>query len=61
MIAFDIKTDQAALVVAKALEAGLILNNTGPRTVRMVPPLIIGKPEADEALATIDKVLTGIT
>lgn len=57
MVAFDIKTDQAAQVVAKALEAGLILNNTGPRTIRMVPPLIIGRPEADEALATIDKVL----
>jgi len=57
MVAFDLKADQAGQVVAKALEAGLILNNTGPRTIRMVPPLIIGHAEADEALATIDRVL----
>lgn len=60
MIAFDLKTESAARIVSEALKRGLILNPTGPKTVRMVPPLIIGKGEADEALATIDSLLTEI-
>ncbi len=57
MLAFDLTTDVAGKVVAEALKRGLILNNTGPRTIRMVPPLIIGTAEIDEALATIEAIL----
>jgi acetylornithine/N-succinyldiaminopimelate aminotransferase len=57
MVAFDLKTDDAPKVVADAVKHGLILNATGPRTVRMVPPLIIGRPEIDEAMSTIDVIL----
>ncbi|HVC35495.1 MAG TPA: aspartate aminotransferase family protein [Chloroflexota bacterium] len=60
MVAFDLKTEQAASLVAEALKRGLILNPTGPRTVRMVPPLIIGKAEVDEAIATIDTLLAAL-
>jgi len=60
MVAFDLKSDAAPRVVAEALKRGLILNATGPRTVRLVPPLIIGKPETDEAVATTETVLRSL-
>ncbi|MDA8219238.1 MAG: acetylornithine transaminase [Dehalococcoidales bacterium] len=57
MAAFDLKEEQAAQVVNGALQHGVILNNTGPRTVRMVPPLILGEPDVDEAIAAISETL----
>lgn len=57
MVAFDLKTETAPKLVSEALSRGLILNATGPKTIRMVPPLIIGKAEVDEAVATIDGLL----
>ncbi len=57
MIAFDLKTETAPNLVSDALRSGLILNATGPKTIRMVPPLIIGKAEVDEAVDTIDRLL----
>jgi acetylornithine aminotransferase/acetylornithine/N-succinyldiaminopimelate aminotransferase len=60
MVAFDVTTDTAGRIVAEALKRGLILNNTGPRTVRMVPPLIIGTAEVDEAIGTIDAILSDL-
>jgi acetylornithine/N-succinyldiaminopimelate aminotransferase len=60
MLAFDLTTDSAGKVVAEALKRGLLLNNTGPRTVRMVPPLIIGTAEIDEAIATIEVILANL-
>lgn len=60
MVAFDLKTDSAPLVVAEALKRGLILNATGPRTVRMVPPLILTRSDFDEALDTTDQVLANL-
>ncbi len=41
---------EVAPLVARALDYGLILINAGPRTIRMVPPLIIGAEEVDIAV-----------
>lgn len=60
MIAFDLKVERAPQLVAEALQRGLILNPTGPKTVRMVPPLIIGKAEVDEAITTLDALLAAL-
>jgi acetylornithine/N-succinyldiaminopimelate aminotransferase len=60
MVAFDLKTDSAATIVAEALKRGLILNNTGPTTIRLVPPLIITNADLDEAIGTIDAILTSL-
>jgi predicted acetylornithine/succinylornithine family transaminase len=60
MVAFDTKTDVAPKIVGEALKKGLILNATGPKTIRMVPPLIIGKAEVDEAVGTIDQILSSL-
>jgi acetylornithine/N-succinyldiaminopimelate aminotransferase len=45
-------------VVRRALsEQRLILNATGPTTVRLLPPLIIGEPEIDTALERLGAAL----
>ncbi|MBX6770526.1 MAG: acetylornithine transaminase [Chloroflexi bacterium] len=57
MLAFDLADEIAPALALKALGRGVILNATGPRTIRMVPPLIIGTAEVDEAIAVIDDLL----
>jgi acetylornithine/N-succinyldiaminopimelate aminotransferase len=54
MLALDTKEERAGDVVLAALRQGLILNATGPRTVRMVPPLVLSKADVDEAIAIIE-------
>ena len=44
-------------VVARARAAGLLLSAAGSNVVRFVPPLIVGKPEIDEAIEILDRVL----
>ncbi|MGH2952448.1 MAG: aspartate aminotransferase family protein [Solirubrobacterales bacterium] len=40
----------AAAVGNRALERGLVINVPGERMLRLLPPLVIGEPEVDEAL-----------
>ena len=39
------------------LEQRLVLNATGPRTIRFLPPLIIGEEQVDECVARLRGVL----
>jgi acetylornithine/N-succinyldiaminopimelate aminotransferase len=49
-----IEVDDAPGVVRRALlEQRLVLNATGPTTVRFLPPLIVGEAEVDEALSRL--------
>ncbi|MBI3964579.1 MAG: acetylornithine transaminase [Chloroflexi bacterium] len=61
LFACDFEREIAADVVKSGLSRGLILNNTGPKTLRFAPPLIITPAEADEALellsASLDEVM----
>ena len=57
MLAFDLSDDVAPALVGAALGRGLILNATGPRTIRMVPPLILTRAEVDEAVPIIGDAL----
>ena len=57
MVGVDFTEEIAKDVVMNALDKGLILNATGPKTVRMVPPLILTEQEADTALEIIASVL----
>ena len=43
---FDESVDAGALA-AKGLEAGLLLNSTGPRTLRFLPPLVCSRDDVD--------------
>jgi acetylornithine/succinyldiaminopimelate/putrescine aminotransferase len=58
MIAADLDVDAPA-TVARALEdQRLIINATGPATIRLLPPLIVTPAEVDEALARLAAVLS---
>lgn len=52
MIGFDVGAAEAAPDLAKRalLEQRLVLNATGPATIRLEPPLIVTEEEIDEAL-----------
>jgi acetylornithine/N-succinyldiaminopimelate aminotransferase len=47
----------AGEVVARALEAGLLLCTAGPSVVRIVPPLVATDEELDRGLSLLDEVL----
>ncbi len=48
---------EAAPVVQKARDRGLLLSVAGGQVVRFAPPLVVGKDEIDEAVAILDEVL----
>ncbi len=47
----------APSVMAKALEAGLVINATGPSTLRFLPPLICEESHVQEALSILKPLL----
>jgi acetylornithine/N-succinyldiaminopimelate aminotransferase len=60
MIAFELVDGGAPALVARALtEQHLVLNATGPTTVRLLPPLIIDEGHADDAIDRLRTLLTG--
>jgi acetylornithine/succinyldiaminopimelate/putrescine aminotransferase len=50
-------TAPAGTVVAKALDAGLLLCSAGNHTVRLLPPLVATREELAEGLAILEDVL----
>ncbi len=56
MVGIDVESGMAPTITTKALENGLIINYTGPNTIRMLPPLIITDEEIDEAISILDKI-----
>jgi acetylornithine/N-succinyldiaminopimelate aminotransferase len=58
MVGFDLAAGGAPDLVRRALlEQRLVLNATGPDTVRMLPPLTVSEAECDEALGRIAALL----
>jgi acetylornithine/N-succinyldiaminopimelate aminotransferase len=61
MLAFELDPDYrpgAADIVVRALsEQRLVLNATGPTTVRLLPPLTISEAEADEAIGRLRAIV----
>lgn len=60
LAAFDLESDQAAKVVSLALARGVLVNATGPRTIRIIPPLVLTTAEVDEGLTTLGDVLASL-
>ncbi len=60
LIAIEFEREMAQDVMMACLKEGLWINRVQPRTIRLMPPLIIGNKEVDEAVAIIDKVLAGV-
>jgi acetylornithine/N-succinyldiaminopimelate aminotransferase len=55
MLAIDVdgKTDAAALARRALLEQRLVVNATGPATIRLEPPLVVSDDELDDAVARL--------
>jgi acetylornithine/N-succinyldiaminopimelate aminotransferase len=51
---------EAAPVVAKARELGLLVSVAGGNVVRFVPPLVVTRAEIDEAVAKLDQALAEV-
>lgn len=49
--------ESAAPIIARAMEAGLLLVNSGEHTLRFLPPLVITKDELDRGLGILESVL----
>ncbi len=56
MIGLDLDAD-CKQVVQKALEKGVILNNTGDHTLRFIPPLVVTKEQIDRVVKVLGEVL----
>jgi acetylornithine/N-succinyldiaminopimelate aminotransferase len=61
MNALDVTNDLAPVIVKTALARGLLLNNVGNQTIRMIPPLILSRAEIDEGLALLEAVLAEVS
>jgi acetylornithine aminotransferase/acetylornithine/N-succinyldiaminopimelate aminotransferase len=57
LLAIDLTAERAPDVVRLGLEEGILLNATGPATLRLAPPLIISQSEAEEALDKLGRSL----
>jgi acetylornithine/N-succinyldiaminopimelate aminotransferase len=57
MLAAEVSFDAPAFVRRALTEQRLVLNATGPTTVRFIPPLVITEEEVDEALRRLAELL----
>jgi predicted acetylornithine/succinylornithine family transaminase len=57
LLALDLSVDRAPDVVRFGLEEGVLLNATGPNTLRLAPALTITQAEADEGIDKLRKSL----
>jgi acetylornithine/N-succinyldiaminopimelate aminotransferase len=57
MVAFDVAGDAPGLVRRALLEQRLVVNATGPQTVRLLPPLIVTEAEVDDAVDRLAALL----
>ena len=60
MVGIDLAAGRSAPELARRalLEQRLVVNATGPATIRLEPPLVVVRPEIDEALERLSELLT---
>jgi predicted acetylornithine/succinylornithine family transaminase len=58
LVAVQFDRDIAQDVMLSCLNEGLWTNRVQPATIRMMPPLVIGRAEVDEAVGILDHVLS---
>ena len=61
LLAIEFNSEIGQQMLMACLEKGLLVNKVKPNAIRLMPPLIIGNREVDEAIAILDKVFSGIT
>jgi len=59
MLACEVDVPAPAVARAALLDQRLVVNATGPTTIRLLPPLTIDVDEVDEALARLGAALAG--
>ena len=57
MCAIDLPRPRAAEAVLRMLDEGFLVNDTSPRTIRMLPPLVIDPEDLDGLVAALRQVL----
>jgi acetylornithine/succinyldiaminopimelate/putrescine aminotransferase len=57
MLAADIDRSAPDVVRRALLEQRLVINATGPQTIRLLPPLTVGAPDVDEAVRRLASAL----
>jgi len=57
LLAIELKAEKAPDVVRLGIEEGVLLNATGPTTIRMAPPLTLTVAEAEEAVDKFRRAL----
>ena len=57
MLACELDISAPEVVRQALLEQRLVVNATGPGTIRLLPPLIVGEPELDDAVGRLGAVL----
>ena len=57
MLAFDVPGGAPDLARRALLEERLVVNATGPGTIRLEPPLTVSEAEIDEALGRLERLL----
>jgi predicted acetylornithine/succinylornithine family transaminase len=59
MLACELDVPAPAVARRALIEQRLVVNATGPTTLRMLPPLTLGERQADEGLARLGAALAG--
>jgi predicted acetylornithine/succinylornithine family transaminase len=57
MVACDVSADAPELARRALLEERLVINATGPRTLRFLPPLVVTEAQIDDALDRLGRLL----
>src|SRR5215471_12654085 len=57
LLAVELNAEKAPDVVRQGIEEGVLLNNTGPTTIRLAPPLTLTIAEAEEGLDKLTRAL----
>jgi acetylornithine/succinyldiaminopimelate/putrescine aminotransferase len=57
LLAMDLTADRASDVVRLGIDEGVLLNSTGPNTLRFAPPLTLSEAEAEEGLDKLKRAL----
>jgi acetylornithine/N-succinyldiaminopimelate aminotransferase len=58
MVAADVDGDAPGLARRALLEQRLVINATGPRTLRFLPPLVVSEAQIDVALGRLRQLMT---
>jgi predicted acetylornithine/succinylornithine family transaminase len=58
MVAIDVAADAPELARRALLEQRLVINATGPRTLRFLPPLVVDAEQIDDAVLRLRRLMT---